>query len=334
MAILDDIEVVVVSEDKELTEYDNPDGEDQSATRTTEKLIEASTGMKFAVRYTIKPSFRLHGADGVSIHLYADGQHLYGKTVGATMFRREFSQTHSIAKYFCHERNTWMDAKLAFGSLQIVEGGSEQTSSRLIRDLGTLSVRFRRVKTRKRPEVILSNPRNMVVSEVSEKAIKGRAITNRVIPIEGVAGKGYSPSGHTSISGPHGRSYYFKFHYRSRNVLQMLGCIPKSPSPAPIEEARPLNLVAEIADDDKGVDSAGAAVKREGTQSDAEEICRLRARLAELEGSSASVKSETRVKGEPSSSSKLGIKREQIDRDTSSRKRSKPAIDFVDLTDD
>jgi hypothetical protein len=119
MAILDDIEVVVVSEDKELTEYDNPDGEDQSATRTTEKLIEASTGMKFAVRYTIKPSFRLHGADGVSIHLYADGQHLYGKTVGATMFRREFSQTHSIVKYFCHERNTWMDAKLAFGSLQI-----------------------------------------------------------------------------------------------------------------------------------------------------------------------------------------------------------------------
>ena len=62
MAILKYIEVAIVSEGGILTEYDNPDGEGQTAAQTTEKFIEASTGTRFAVRYTIKPGFCLHNA--------------------------------------------------------------------------------------------------------------------------------------------------------------------------------------------------------------------------------------------------------------------------------
>ncbi|KAH0535921.1 hypothetical protein FGG08_007164 [Glutinoglossum americanum] len=194
MAIINGLEVVIVSNGKNLKEYDNPDGDDHGddsgLAQKVEKFIEASNGAKFAIQCTIKPSFPLYGADGVSVGFYTDGQYINGRSVSVDLLRtRGWTGTASNMVYFCHERNTWMDAELSFGDLRTVEGGaSEQSSSCLIKSLGVIKVTISRGA--KKEGGRFKPPKGDIIgSEVSEKAVKGRAITNRVtspspMPIE------------------------------------------------------------------------------------------------------------------------------------------------------
>ncbi|KAH0556309.1 hypothetical protein GP486_005762 [Trichoglossum hirsutum] len=267
MAILDDIEVVITSGGEPLTEYDDPGKIGQGAARTTEKLVEASTGAQFGFRFIIKPGYHLHGAQGVAFDLYADGQ-------------RRMRMTEAI-----------------------------------------------------RPGSLLSG-------EVPEELVKGKAITNYVTHIEGKASSTPSGFSYEPMSRPYGQPHIFNFHYRSKNdlldALQTLGCIPRSPSPAPVE---PVNPVTELTDGEESASSMRVSPSNSlpadnprPAPSDAEEeIRRLRARLAELESSPARVKEETRVKGEPPSSGQR-VKRELPGGEASSRKRNKASIDIVDLT--
>jgi len=121
MAILDEIEVSIISDDRALVEYSDPDrGEDQNDVLTTEKYIEASTGSKFAVRYTIKPTFRLYHAQGVHVSIYTDGQYATGRSLNEQWLRhRECKDTITVMTYYCHDRGIWMDATMAFGDLRI-----------------------------------------------------------------------------------------------------------------------------------------------------------------------------------------------------------------------
>jgi hypothetical protein len=120
MAILDGIEVSIISDDRALVEYSDPDREDQNDVLATEKYIEASTGSKFAVRYTIKPTFRLYHAQGVHVSIHADGQYATGRNVSEHWLgRQKWEETVTTMTYFCHDRGIWMDAKMAFGGIQI-----------------------------------------------------------------------------------------------------------------------------------------------------------------------------------------------------------------------
>ncbi|KAI9773091.1 MAG: hypothetical protein M1840_008212 [Geoglossum simile] len=326
MAILDEIEVSIISDDRALVEYSDPDREDQNDVLTAEKYIGASTGSKFAVRYTVKPTFRLYHAQGVHISIYADGQYATGRNVSESRLRhREWTETITTMTYYCHDRDIWMDAKMAFGDIQIVEGASDKISSRSAKDLGTLTVEFRRVVKRSHTSPQLTDLKNAIGAEVSEKSLKGRAITNRVMGVDGSARAGpLPPSEYTAINGEYGQPFSFKFHYRSRSALQILGCIPRSPSPALLEQSEPVSVATRIADERE-------TQQDPKTLSKDEEIQRLRARLAEL-GEETRVKKEGGGKARQLSGG-LAIKRERTGRESSPRKRVK-TIEVVDLTED
>jgi hypothetical protein len=64
--------------------------------------------------------------------------------------------------------------------ITIVEGAPDKTSSYSAKDLGTLDVAFRRVVKNSYTRPQLTCSKNAIGGEVSEKALKGRAITNRI----------------------------------------------------------------------------------------------------------------------------------------------------------
>ncbi|KAI9783800.1 MAG: hypothetical protein M1839_003136 [Geoglossum umbratile] len=305
MAILDDIEITVVSEGEVSTEYDYPHPKDKNDAKTTERFIEALTGAKFAIRYAIKPTVRLYGAYCLRVRVFADGRRLQGKSVTRRMYTGDIkTMTH-----FCTEKGVWIDAKLVFGSIQTVEDESHQIDPHLAGELGCLTVTVQRVLRREHCTSSGNYPSSAVGAEVSEKAIKGKGATNCVTGIESAARGPPDWVNHRSLSGKHGQSYQFKFHYRSREYLQTLGCIPKSlPPPTPIEQGEP--VAAEPAD------------------SYDEEIQRLRARLAELEA--------RKKVGDGASSGGRAVKREGADHgvyDTPPRKRNR-VIETIDLSED
>ncbi|KAI4152961.1 MAG: hypothetical protein L6R39_001708 [Caloplaca ligustica] len=118
------------------------------------------------------------------------------------------------------------------------------------------------------------------------------------------------------LPGKAGQRVKMNVLYRSKKTLQLLGCIPRSPSPALVSGPTGTS------------DSAGNADLQE-------ELTALRARLAELERQ-ASGSSQTNIKSEqPRGSS--AVKRERDDNEEKpqqKRRRQSRPVETIDLTDD
>ncbi|KAL8963735.1 MAG: hypothetical protein Q9193_000041 [Seirophora villosa] len=91
-------------------------------------------------------------------------------------------------------------------------------------------------------------------------------------------------------------------------TLQMLGCMPRSPSPEPVDRSTAISTLP-----------SDIAIR--------EELVALRARLAELERNQPIVKPE-RARVEP------GVKRERDDKENQAPRKRNRRIETIDLTDD
>ncbi|KAL8828045.1 MAG: hypothetical protein Q9191_002816 [Dirinaria sp. TL-2023a] len=198
---------------------------------------------------------------------------------------------------------------------QVRNNGKDQVGAKMdsssIASLGKIEVNVRRViNMPPGPAIYLKSEQLHHISEVSEKMLKGKAITNTVecadpLPCSAPAYR----HDYRHMSAPQGEPLVYTILYRSRRTLQMLGCIARTPSP-------------ESEDIDEGRAAVGNAARER-------EIQDLRARLALLERNG-------RVKAEPSSGA-AGIKHERGDVEVvSARKRSRRSgpAEFVDLTSD
>ena len=149
MAILDGIEVRIASKTtgKAFHEYDKPNAPPSIDGLSTEKFIQAETGLEFHIEIFVKPSFKFYHASGLQVRVNIDG----GK-----VDRRRYYSKESLREYglkgepvilddvIYKEGTQWYRIKLNFSSLDIGELFQK------FRDNGAEAMCRRRTGSRKR----------------------------------------------------------------------------------------------------------------------------------------------------------------------------------------
>ncbi|KAK0512660.1 hypothetical protein JMJ35_004677 [Cladonia borealis] len=316
------IDVEIISNGEVLTLYNDPDDEPSHNPRVRQRYIEAVTGATFEVKIRVDHRFSLFSLgknDAVQATVYYDSTHGYSKSLPIdplSGFGGGVSCTFTRIYNFCPETRQWKSGATTFGALVTRETTTHVPSVADLEGLGMIAIALQRVhrvlRTGSPPEII-KTPSS--VTEVSEKVLKGRAIANTIrASNERVSdGPGYGKYDHFPIQGEGGQPLKYNIFYRSRRTLQMLGCIPQSPSPSP--SPVPTNHV------------------NDGRE---QELRALRARLAKLEGTDTKAQgadSKTRIKreiGELEASDDIKVTATR----SAKKSRSTRPVETIDLTAD
>ncbi|KAL6713429.1 hypothetical protein ACLMJK_008894 [Lecanora helva] len=302
------IVVQVLSDERSLDLYDDPDATEAEDSQTFSRYVEAVTGATFRIKVMITSAFNfyeLRSSDMVRLSVIVDGMEL---EMVFNFTRREIERCLLRGKprvyifknllNFCPETGQYMHCHYSFGALETKEIANTNFSGDRLDTLGRIQVKVQRMKHRKLktvkpPPMITIEP---TIEELPEKSLKGRDISN---VIKTVNARPCTPP---------------EPQYDDLTPISIkkstLGCIPRSPSPA-----------VEISDDELSSRSP------EATQDSVhQEVRDLRARLALLERST-NVKTEARTT----------IKRERED-DENANRRQRPRrpikVETIDLTDD
>ncbi|KAL8674353.1 MAG: hypothetical protein Q9168_001213 [Polycauliona sp. 1 TL-2023] len=321
MAHYDGVTIEVKTNDRTYPMYDDPDADGHedpfSKSSHPQKYIEAVTGAKFSIVATLNPKFDFAYCDAVRVKAFYDTSNTY---YYRDIKRRDSAQIRSAyftgMQTYCSETKQCHVGDLTFGELQMKDASDSAISLDQIKGLGNIRMSWQRICFGKE-EVCSEKVASKIISEVSEKVLKGKAIENTIKPqnlrlVSSVPSK-YAEG--IPLLGKLGREVYVDILYRSKRTLQMLGCIPRSPSP--VQQTTTLGDVA---------------IKRGDPQ---DELRALRARVAELEKRTSS-SPHPNVKSEQHRSTSQ-IKRERQDTENEvKRKRSRTSgpLEVVDLTAD
>ncbi|KAL8811215.1 MAG: hypothetical protein Q9223_001068 [Gallowayella weberi] len=309
-------EVVVANRSSPM--YDEPDASNDDEPFTQQKYIEAVAEATFEVKVTLDPNFDFAGCDAVRVKVGLDGDKGYYMDIQATA--DAFEVRLGTMRRWCPESGQWQRGSYSFGKLDIKEVSDSRVSREQISSLGSIRISYRRIyfgQTREaRTEAQYSTYKR--VSEVSEKMLKGKSIQYSMKPIAFVKTHPPLPSvDGIPLPGDLGREVVVNVLYRSKSTLQMLGCIPRSPSPQPVLGSQ----------NGRATTAADTNVK--------EELRTLRARLAELENRGGTTPLSN-IKSEQHRSAS-SVKREREDaEDAVERKRNKISgpVETIDLTGD
>ncbi|MCJ1265365.1 hypothetical protein MMC22_005242 [Lobaria immixta] len=248
MVAFKDIEVHVVSssDDRELVEYDNPKAITPGDINSKEKFIEAITGLVYHIKVIVRPSFKLHRADGIKIRVKIDGgvvnqsNYYVRDTVNQ---RQRTGSPFIISEVKFREGSIWQKSTYSFGSLNIDEelDIEKELLDRQACQLGSIKVWVERVTHKKlRVPVKRSGTeryRPLTSADTSKEMVKKKHISHAMVPGETTASKGpgfkkYKCREYTKNNC---HSLQFVFRYRSRMHLQLLGIIPQSPMSTSVE---------------------------------------------------------------------------------------------------
>ena len=122
---LDNVKVEVISNERSLPRYDDPDAIEQDQPRTRQNYIEAVTGAKFIVRVTLDERFYMGHCDAARIVLSFDGAERgwYCDVNRGNDHRlkdrplRDRQVKFSHAHQFCERTKQWKSGRLCFGNL-------------------------------------------------------------------------------------------------------------------------------------------------------------------------------------------------------------------------
>ncbi|KAI2613313.1 hypothetical protein GGR54DRAFT_643109 [Hypoxylon sp. NC1633] len=245
------IEVTVVVDGHDAMEYDDPNLADQELGRaaecpTSSKYIECIDNGKFYIKANVHPDFSwgLQETFSLNLWLYVDGMVVAGVNVkrpghGMTGSTPRKSEIHGRLCY-CHKTEKWLLQECNFSAISTVDDAGNDRVKRDIaaaKGLGVIEVRVDRVITHGRHSRSPHRPRDRANLELSEKALKGKAISHRV----SFSSSRITQCPETSIrwssyNGDEGPMAIFRFHYRSRDALKREMIIPRTPSPEPLPE--------------------------------------------------------------------------------------------------
>ncbi len=168
-----------------LKEYDDPDETPQDQSIESVKYIESVTGATFNVHVSVLGGYDFGRCDGLKVQLSFDG----GDRIWLGFISKSDTlqnQANGIYRFqnftvFDPATQQWRNSNLCFAEVKLKEGhGAEQASLKSLSKLGTIKVRVVRVHRKKRAPCEGRRDGFTEVSEVSEKLLKGKAITNSV----------------------------------------------------------------------------------------------------------------------------------------------------------
>ncbi|KAL9587585.1 MAG: hypothetical protein Q9212_000162 [Teloschistes hypoglaucus] len=284
----------IISGNESLPIYDDPDGTTEEDSEEIQKYVEAVTGATFEVKVTLDQSFYWDKCDAVRVSIDFDGNPGVYRDIdrnAVLVTKTEGSSARLVGMLRYHpESDQWTRGKYSFGALDVTDSNGAKLSPQELKDLGKFRVRYQRIYYGK-------------VSSRSSKADKAARYSNVVDSVP--SGPAAANVEKIPLPGPLGEEVTMNFLYRSRNTLQMIGCIP-STSPESSSTPDATNPPKDVTD----------------------ELKKLRARLAELENTH--VKSERR-----GATSTLKRERENQENTSQRKRRRQPGpVETVDLTGD
>ncbi|KAF2635879.1 hypothetical protein P280DRAFT_473522 [Massarina eburnea CBS 473.64] len=228
------INVEILSNGVPLQEYVNDEEENSPGTVT--KYIEAKSGGDFAVRYSITKPWP---ETCLVFQISMDGKYVHGKILETNLFHgREYTSTVDAVTF--SDRNKHFSQKFCFSELVIDESHASSANKSLLKSLkclGEITVKTYKVKNVRQSDKEKRKPHMQNVGNISEKALKGRALSHSARLSAPVATTRVSKAlAYDYVAADKQPSATFKFKYRSQAALQALMIIPRSPNPIPLEE--------------------------------------------------------------------------------------------------
>jgi len=120
--IFDPIEVEILVNNQPVTEYSDPDTDDNAfdqVERQVTKYIEAKTGATFTVRYKIATTVRLfHGDVDLVMCVYIDDKYMDAHVISRTSMQRDIVTTLTGHRYTA-PNGQWFERSFSFNQLSI-----------------------------------------------------------------------------------------------------------------------------------------------------------------------------------------------------------------------
>ncbi|KAG9190579.1 hypothetical protein G6011_08667 [Alternaria panax] len=278
------IRIEVRVEGVALQEYD--DDEEQPSGTTITKYIEATSGVTFDMRFGITPKWP---GSSIMFYTHLDGRYVRGHFAQQQSYRGSSSVQIIEASTYTKD-GQWFKARFAFSALNIGISTKHRPTARsdpiaddsdirnvgdqLMRDMkemGEIKVKVFFVKNvRDSSTNALSETRTLDVSNIPEKALKGRALSHQATLCAPEASPQSSILSFDHLDTNCQPFITFKFKYRSRAALQSLLIIPREPSPAPLEDrdfdTLTLEEARELIRRQREREDAAPNIKREGTK--------------------------------------------------------------------
>ncbi|KAK6434199.1 hypothetical protein LTR95_009616 [Oleoguttula sp. CCFEE 5521] len=249
--------ISVSIDDRPLREYgaDTEVRGDQNAGNTCTALVEASPEAEFRIDYSFTPAYPYRD-DAILVRSYLDGEYVGRFFYNYTRLRQGLRTTLGDVTTGGFRRN------FKFAPLDTTDARPSTTAKDSVSSLGEIKITVHRCrKSPIQPQPKPVSPAKMVPSanassqylvpkEISEKALKGRAMSCRAglgdampVPISTMS----RPA--TVVEWPYGEASIatYRFLYRSHRDLQIENVIPRSPTPPPLEERDVDTLTVEEA---------------------------------------------------------------------------------------
>ncbi|KAI9885472.1 MAG: putative aminophospholipid-translocase [Watsoniomyces obsoletus] len=307
MVNVDGVEVHIKSNGVFQSEYDHVEEQQPRKNGTIVKYIEAVPGNKFSIHVELTNAFDYQGCDVVGVRLQLDNREASFRLVGKSASTKILEEEEE--KYTCPKSGRNKRAKYAFGALVPVEDDGDLCGDLREADierLGRIHLSFRRLKMKRRKKSHQAQPQlpelkaERLITEIPERMLKGKGITNSLSFVEEVSDESsdHSPKSKTErgwerVPVRYGKEFRVVYHYRSRWVLQDLGCIPHDKSPPVITRQEPtvIDLEAEEAGESTALPRAPQqttvippqAPENIFSPEEVEEMERIRTRLADAE---------------------------------------------------
>ncbi|KAI0154294.1 hypothetical protein GGR57DRAFT_110433 [Xylariaceae sp. FL1272] len=243
MAILEDVpglEVEVHCNNRALPEYDDPnanDRDDAGAAPSSMQYIECVDNASFEVHIIVNADYEWGYRNHVLVaNTYVDGDRIRGSVI-----RQSEGLVRRCIKGNEHRdaMGQWALRKFQFSSVKTVDDGRKERVEKdmgVAQKLGTIEVRFERAIEYGLIGAGRTKDRNAAGFELSEKSLKGKAISHGTS--YGAAEPIFTPSfvDARNLGEDGGPIAVFQFRYQSREALKRELIIPRSPSRSPTLE--------------------------------------------------------------------------------------------------
>ncbi|KAL1393605.1 hypothetical protein HDK64DRAFT_315114 [Phyllosticta capitalensis] len=248
--LMDGVDIHIRVNGQRLKEY--VDEDDENPPRTVVKYIVAESGAHFTVAHKFDHSFKYQNYD-ILLSVYLDGHRAYDAVLHKEDFHTYAERPHGeITASRSFKDGRFWERNFTFAELVIDESGEKFNANKKksIDALGEISVKLFRVKVTSKAEQPKGDEmkdfeKQKRDAKVPEKALKGRAVSHQAKLGQLQAGRSYKSVTTHNIDPEHAPLALCSFRYRSKEALQSMYLIPRTPEPIPLEDRPIEDLTAE-----------------------------------------------------------------------------------------